>query len=54
MATYIPQVLANEIWFYISTHYFGQKYIADRTGTTVKKLKESIYDWDGELESIDF
>lgn len=54
MATYTPQVLANEIWFYISTHYFGQKYIAERTGITVKNLKERVYDWDGTLESIDF
>jgi hypothetical protein len=54
MATYIPQVLANEIWFYISTHYFGQKYIAERTGITVKNLKERVYDWNGILESIDF
>jgi hypothetical protein len=54
MATYIPEVLANEIWFFISTHYFGQKYIANRTGITVNKLKKRIYDWDGKLESIDF
>lgn len=53
MAYYDPKQLANEIWFYIETHYFGAKYIAQRCETTVAELKKRIYDWDENHESIE-
>tara|TARA_Y100001970_G_scaffold294258_1_gene449326 strand:+ start:18414 stop:19058 length:645 start_codon:yes stop_codon:yes gene_type:complete len=42
MTQYFSSDFTEQAWIYISTHRFGQKYIAERCGMKVQKLKSVI------------
>lgn len=41
--SYYQPALSREIWFYIETHFFGAKYVAERCGVTIKSLRDSVF-----------
>ncbi|WP_064663923.1 hypothetical protein [Pseudoalteromonas sp. MQS005] len=41
--SYFQPALSREIWFYIETHFYGAKYVAERCGVTIKSLRESVF-----------
>lgn len=41
--SYFQPTLSREIWFYIETHFYGAKYVAERCGVTIKSLRESVF-----------
>lgn len=42
MTQYFSRDFTEQAWVYITTHRFGQKYIAERCGIKVKELREII------------
>ena len=53
MSHYYPEELAKEMWFYISTHFFGAKYVAGRCNITSTALRDRVFSWDGKYESVE-
>lgn len=50
--SYFQPALSQEIWFYIETHFFGAKYVAERCGVTIKFLRESVFDASLDLDYL--
>ncbi|MDC9563380.1 MULTISPECIES: hypothetical protein [unclassified Pseudoalteromonas] len=51
--SYFQHALSREIWFYIETHFYGAKYVAERCAVTIKSLRESVFDGSLDLDYLD-
>ncbi|MBL0710332.1 MAG: hypothetical protein JJV99_04890 [Colwellia sp.] len=50
---YFQPVLSKEIWFYIESHFYGAKHIAERCGITIKSLRESVFNESLDLDYLE-
>ena len=51
--SYFQPALSREIWFYIETHFYGAKYVAERCAVTIKSLRESVFDGSLDLDYLE-
>jgi hypothetical protein len=51
--SYFQPNLSKEIWFYIESHFYGAKYVAERCGITIKSLRESVFNENLDLDYLE-
>lgn len=52
MPQYFSPDFAKDAWDFIATHFFGDKYIAERCGLTVKELRTVLKESRDPRESL--